>query len=178
MADNNLAAEMLQILQKRRSIRKFTDRELTVDELKILQKAVLLAPTSRDLQPCEFYFVTDREKIENLVKVKDGGTTPLLSAPLAVVVAADPAKCDVWHEDAAIAAYTLLLQAEAMGLGATWVQIRKRNNAKGDAETNVKSLLALPDNLRVLSIICIGEKGEQKSPRADETLHKEKIHLI
>ena len=95
-----------------------------------------------------------------------------------MLISADSEKCDVRVEDASIAAYTLLLQAEALGLGATWVQIRKRGNAQGDAEQNVKQVLNLPEHLRILSIVCIGEKGEKKEPRADETLHREKIHWI
>lgn len=173
----NKSAVMTEILQNRRSIRKFADRELTAAEQECLQKAVLLAPTSRDLQPCEFYWLTDRDMIQKLAAVKSGGTTPLKTAPLAVVVAADPDKCDVWVEDSAIAAYTLLLQAESMGLGACWVQIRKRSNEQGNAEANAKELLNLPEHLRALAIICIGEKAETKAPRADETLRREKIHL-
>lgn len=178
MMTENKSAVMTEILQNRRSIRKFTERQLTAAEQDCLQKAVLLAPTSRDLQPCEFFWLTDGEKIKQLAAVKGGGTTPLKTAPLAVVIAADPAKCDVWVEDSSLAAYTLLLQAEAMGLGACWVQIRKRSNDSGDAEDNVKSLLALPKNLRVLAIICIGEKAENKALRADDSLHREKIHTI
>ncbi|MGI5824253.1 MAG: nitroreductase family protein [Bacillota bacterium] len=178
MTNLQAAQALLDVLQKRRSIRKFTPRKLTAAETEILTKAVLLAPTSRDLQPCEFFFVADEAKIKALAKVKSGGTAPLSTAPLAVVVTADPEKCDVWTEDASIAAYTLLLQAEALGLGATWVQIRKRNSTEGDAEINVKKLLALPENLRVLAVVCIGEKAEEKAPRADESLRREKIHPI
>ena len=174
----NNADAMLEVLQKRRSIRKFTERKLNAEELEILQKAVLFTPTSRNFQPCEFYFVTDSEKITALTKVKGGGTTPLETAPLAVVVAADPEKCDVWIEDSSIAAYTLLLQAEAMDLGATWVQIRKRGVDNTDAEDNVKKVLALPDNLRIVSIVAIGEKAEEKAERTLDSLYREKIHVL
>ncbi len=177
MADWCSAEVLTDILQKRRSIRKFTDRKLTAEELAFLEKAALLAPTSRDLQPCEFYFITNSAKIQALADVKGGGTTPLKTAALAVVVAADPEKCDVWIEDSSLAAYSLLLQAEALGLGATWVQIRKRSKGETDAEANVKELLNLPQNLRVLAVVAIGEKDENKEPRADETLHREKIHF-
>lgn len=178
MMTENKSAAMTEILQNRRSIRQFTERQLTAAEQECLQKAVLLAPTSRDLQPCEFFWVTDGEIIKRLAAVKSGGTAPLNSASLAVVIAADPAKCDVWVEDSSLAAYTLLLQAEAMGLGACWVQIRKRSDGEGNAEDNVKKLLGLPENLRVLAIVCIGEKAEDKTPRADGSLHRDKIHVI
>ena len=178
MTDLQNAKVLTDILQKRRSIRKFTEKKLTKEEVAFLEKSVLLAPTSRDLQPCQFYFVTNSTKIKALAEVKGGGTTPLKTAVLAVVVAADPEKCDVWIEDSSLAAYSLLLQAEALGLGATWVQIRKRSKGETDAEENVKVLLDLPKNLRVLSIIAIGEKAENKDPRTDESLHSEKIHYI
>ena len=178
MTDLQNTKALTDIMQKRRSIRKFTERKLNREEIAFLEKAVLLAPTSRDLQPCQFYFVTNSAKIKALADVKNGGTTPLKTAALAVVVAADPEKCDVWIEDSSLAAYSLLLQAEALGLGATWVQIRKRSKGETDAEENVKSVLGLPQNLRVLAVAAIGEKNESKEPRADETLHREKIHII
>lgn len=178
MEQQERSMALLQILTARRSIRRFGERALTEAERSVLERAVLLAPTSRDLQPCQFYFVTNLELIRALAEVKDSGTRPLLTAPLAVVIAADPEKCDVWIEDSALAAYTLLLTAEALGLGATWVQIRKRGSGKEDAEENVKDLLRLPRELRVLAIVCIGEKAETKMPRAEETLHREKIHEL
>ena len=80
MTENKLAV-MTEILQNRRSIRKFTERQLTAAEQDCLQKAVLLAPTSRDLQPCEFFWLTDGEKIKQLAAVKGGGTTLDISSP-------------------------------------------------------------------------------------------------
>ena len=55
----------------------------------------------------------------------------IADAALAVVVVADPLASDVWIEDASIASIYLQLQAEDMGRGNCWVQVRVRFTASG-----------------------------------------------
>jgi len=95
-----------------------------------------------------------------------------------VVVCADPAKCDVWIEDASIASTYIQLAAESLGLGSCWVQIRDRLQDKGNtAEEYVSGLLNIPGNLRIESVIAIGYPDEKKPPHSREELQYEKVHL-
>lgn len=68
--------------------------------------------------------------------------------------------------------------AEELGLGSCWVQIRRRSDAEGTpAEENVKSILAIPDNYAVLSIVAIGHKARESKPFDEDKMQWEKIHI-
>jgi nitroreductase len=95
-----------------------------------------------------------------------------------VAVIADPAKSDVWIEDASIAAIIFQLEAEDLGLGSCWIQVRCRTRSDGeDSEAYVRDQLGIPASYRVLCLIAIGVKDEQRSPFDESRLAWEKIHL-
>ncbi|HEB74858.1 MAG TPA: hypothetical protein ENJ04_00715 [Nitrospirae bacterium] len=168
----------LELVRRRRSIRRFLDREVEAEKVGLIMEAALRAPSSRGLNPWEFIVVTDRDLLDRLSRSKRHGASFLKNAPLAVVVCADPDRCDVWIEDASIASIFIHLAAESLGLGSCWIQIRKRVDEKDNtAEENVSAVLGIPGNLRVESIIAIGYPGEEKPPHGAEELQHEKVHL-
>jgi septum formation protein len=70
------------------------------------------------------------------------GAAFLADAAMAVVVMADPLASDVWIEDASIASIMIQLQAEDLGLGSCWIQVRERFTATGIEETYPDTLKA------------------------------------
>ena len=169
---------LTQLLYNRRSIRKFTGEALTDVEIKELQRAALCAPTSKNCRSWEFVFVSDKDIIAQLSKCKEAGAQFLEGVALAVVIMADPQKTDVWVEDASIAATFIQLQAEALGLGSCWAQMRLRGYADGrSASELVKQLLNAPQNLEVECVIGIGHKDHQRSEYTDEKLPWQQIHI-
>ena len=164
------------MVKVRRSMRKFTDEKITAEEQRQLMRAALMAPSSKGLHSYEFVVVEDSNNIAELAKSKDRGAEFLEGAPLAIVVMADPSVSDVWVEDASVAATMLLLQAEDMGLGACWVQIRKRADEQGnDAENNVRKILNIEPEKRVLCIVAVGHKGMERKPQNEERLAWDKV---
>lgn len=167
-----------ELIKIRRSMRKFTDEELTQDEVVALLRAALMAPSSKGCHPWEFVVVDDKELLKQLAHCKEQGAELIEGAPLAVAVLADPAKSDVWVEDASVATTMMLLQAEDLGLGACWVQIRNRAMADGKpAEEMVRAILRVPEHLRVLSIVAVGHKGMERKPFNEDRLLWEKVHI-
>ncbi len=167
----------IDLIRKRRSIRKYQDREVEKEKIDLIVEAALRSPSSRSLNPWEFVVVTDRELIKKLSEAKEHGSSFLRSAPLAVVVCADPQRCDVWIEDCSIASIIIQLQAQDLGLGSCWVQIRKRMHQSGiPAEQYVKELLGIPEDMVVESIIGIGYSSEEKLPHPYSSLQFEKVH--
>ena len=167
-----------ELIKIRRSMRKFTDEELTQDEVVALLRAALMAPSSKGCHPWEFVVVDDKELLKQLAHCKEQGAELIEGAPLAVAVLADPAKSDVWVEDASVATTMMLLQAEDLGLGACWVQIRNRAMADGKpAEEMVRTILRVPEHLRVLSIVAVGHKGMERKPFNEDRLLWEKVHI-
>jgi nitroreductase len=168
---------ILEVLRRRRSIRQFAAQPIPAEVLDALLEAALRAPSSRGLRPWEFVVVTDPVTLKALATAKEHGAEFLAGAPLAIVVAADPRRCDVWVEDCAIAALCLQLAAVSLGLESCWAQMRLRRHADGrDAEAHVRELLDLPDHFAVDCIIGIGYPAEQKAGHPRATLPFDKIH--
>ena len=152
-----------ELLKVRRSMRKFTDEELTQEEVVTLMKAALMSPTSKRTNAWQFIMVDDKELLEKLSHCKAQASQFIADAPLTIVVTADPLVSDVWIEDASIASIIIQLQAEDMGLGSCWVQVRE--------------VLDIPLQLQVLSVVAIGHKGMERKPFSEEHLQWEKVHI-
>lgn len=166
------------LIKNRRSMRKFTDEELTQDQVVALLKAALMAPSSKRTNPWQFIVVDDKETLQKLSLCKEMGASFLKDAAMAIVVMADPLASDVWIEDAAIASIMIQLQAEDMGLGSCWIQVRERFTATGIPSGDyVHNVLDIPLQLQVLSIVAVGHKGMERKSFKEEHLQWEKIHL-
>mgnify|MGYP003409036146 CR=1 FL=1 len=167
-----------ELLIKRRSCRKFTEQAVEQEKIDTLMTSVLMSPSSKRCNPWEFIVVTDKDKIQALSVCKDNGATFVAGAPLAIIVMADQTKTDVWVEDTSIASILLQLQAEDLGLGSCWVQIRNRHQADGTpAETVVRKMFNIPENMAVESIIAIGYRNGEAKSFDPARLQKEKLHF-
>ena len=167
-----------ELIKSRRSHRSFTDELLNGDDVKLLLRAGLMAPSSKGLHSYEFIVVEDKQMLAALSQCKAVGSDFLSGAPLAIVVLADPRISDVWIEDASVAAMNILLQAEDLGLGACWIQLRDRQDAEGQpTEDIVKSLLAIPDEMRAVCMIAVGHKGMERKPQNEDRLKWERVHI-
>ena len=169
---------MLDLLRKRRSVRRFMERPVEAEKVELLIEALLRSPSSKGRNPWEFIIVTDPEQRAGLAKAKPKGGSFVAYAPLAIVVCADPDKCDVWVEDCSIAAIILQLTALDLGLGSCWSQIRERNHVDGDPSTDyLCEQLNLPDRYEVEAIIGIGYPVEEKSGHDKQSLAYNKVHI-
>ena len=169
--------KFLSVIEKRRSIRKFTRQPVEQEKIEHLVEAALRAPSSRGLNPWEFLVVTERDQLTALSRAKPHGASFLAAAPLGIVVCADPSKSDVWVEDAAIASVFIHVAAVSAGLGSCWIQIRKRmHDQTKTAEAHVREVLGMPDHMAVESIIAIGYADEIKSGHPKKDLPHNKVH--
>lgn len=170
--------EFSKLIINRRSMRKFTDELLTQDQVVTLLKAALMSPSSKRSNGWQFIAVDDKELLRKLSLCKQNGGAFLADAPLGIVIMADPSVSDVWIEDASIASIMIQLQAEAIGLGSCWVQVRNRFTESGlPSDEYVKEVLNIPSQMQVLSIIAVGHKGMQRKPFNEDNLQWEKVHI-
>lgn len=167
----------IDLARKRRSVRRYEPRPIEPEKIERLIEAALRAPSSRGLRPWEFIVVSNPQTIEQLAAAKPHGSSFLKGAALAVVVCVDPAKCDVWVEDAAIATIYVHLAAADMGLGSCWIQIREReHDGARSAAAYVGELLQLPPQYEVEAIVAVGYPAEEKKPHAADSLPYDKVH--
>lgn len=164
------------LLRKRRSIRRFQDKPVEQEKIELLIEAMLRAPSSRSLNPWEFVVVKQKETLEALSRAKPHGAAFIKNASLAIVVCADPAKCDVWIEDCSIASILLHLAATDLDLGSCWVQVRLReHDARQSAEAYVADTLGLKAGMVVEAMIAIGYPAEEKDSHPASSLLVDRV---
>lgn len=166
------------LVQLRRSHRKFTTDEIDAEDVRKIMRAALMAPTSKGQRAWQFVVTDDPMDIEKLSDAKDLGSQFMKGAPLAIAVLGDPVQNDCWIEDGAIAAISMQYQAEELGLGSCWVQMRGRGLADGtSADTVIRGILDIPENLSVLCVIVLGHKADERKPQNEDRLKWENVHL-
>ncbi len=168
----------LELLESRRSIRKFKSRPVEKEKVDLLVEAALRAPSSRSLNPWEFIVVSDKKLLARLAECKSHGASFLKSAPLGIVVLADPKRCDVWIEDSSIASIFIHLAAHSLSLGSCWIQVRERiHDDNTSAGEYVAGLLGIPSGLEVEALVAVGYPDSSLSGHSKENLQYNKVHM-
>ncbi len=166
------------LLVNRRSYRKYLNEPLSGDEVQLILEAALLSPTSKNKHSWEFVVVEDKEMLSKLSNCKPHSASFVADAALAVVVAGNPLESDVWVEDASIAAINMQLQAEELGIGSCWVQVRNREFSETiTAGEYINDILDIPMPMEVLCIVSFGKKEKPRSPNSVDNLLWEKVHV-
>ena len=153
--------EFQQVVAARRSVRKFSDREVPHDVLRQVLAVALQAPSSRNCRSTRFLVVRKPEIVHRMAGMRDYGAAPLAAAPAAIVVMGDRAASDLWVDNAAIAATMLQLALVDAGLKSCWVHVNARprvsaDPASGSAEEYLKDLLGVRDGMRILCVVAVG----------------------
>ena len=171
--------ELLEILQKRRSVRKYTAENISQDKLEKILQAGLLAPSSRAIYPVELVAVRDKEMLRGLSECKAAGAAMLKNADAAIVVIGDTAKSDAWIEDCSITMTLMMLEATEQGVGNCWVQCRGRKTSeRASTEECVKALFSIPESYGVLAILSLGMPAEEFAPRELPDTDNAKVQYI
>ena len=166
------------LVQQRRSHRKFTTEEIDAESVKLILRAALMSPTSKGQRAWQFVVVDNPTDIEKLADAKDLGSQFLKGAPLAIVVLGDPLQNDCWIEDGSIAAIAMQYQAADLGLGSCWAQMRGRGLSDGTtADTVIQGVLDIPENFHVLCILGIGHPADERKPQNEDKLKWENVHI-
>lgn len=169
--------DLLQLMQNRRSVRKFTGEAVSEEQLKTILQAALLSPTSRGKRSWEFVVVQDAETLEKLSKCRVMGSSFLKGADKAIVVIGDTSATDVWVEDCSIAMANMYLMADAIGVGSCWIQGRNRKaDQEMTTETYVKNLLNIPEKYALEAIMALGIPAEHAAAYELDKLSYEKVH--
>lgn len=185
VAENNIYSSIItqkmtnfkDLAQLRRSHRKFTEEEISPEDVQAILRAALMSPTSKSQRAWQFVVVEDKLDINKLADAKDLGSQFMKGAPLAIVVLGDPQQNDCWIEDGSIAAISMQYQAEELGLGSCWVQMRGRGLADGTpADEVIRGVLDIPSNLNTLCIIAFGHKADERKPQNEDNLKWENVH--
>ncbi len=144
--------DVFEAVQQRRSIRAYQDKPVPREALEKILEAGRLAPSARNFEPWHFIAVTDAKKRRALSK---GGFAKFLAeVPLVIVSCGDYKASPSWYAvDVALALENMILTATNEGLGTCCVISFK--------EKEVKTLLKIPENFRVLVLLAVGYSREK-----------------
>lgn len=155
--------DVFEAIRKRRSIRKYQEREVESDKLERILEAARLAPSARNRQEWRFIIVKDKTKREELVREASPHQLFMLQAPIiivAYVLERDYVmRCGVpaHYIDVAIALTHIHLQAIEEGLGTCWIG--------SFYQDKVKKVLNLPEEAEVIQLMTLGYPAEDPEPR-------------
>lgn len=154
--------DLLDILKKRKSIRKYTDEEIPSETIDKILEAAKLAPSGRNKKPVKLIVVRDKETLEYLSNTRSHGSQLLAGANAAIVVTGDSELSDTWIEDCSIAMTIMQLKATELGVGNCWVQVRGRTlDETGEVTADlIKSKLNIEEKYSVECMLALGMPAE------------------
>jgi nitroreductase len=156
----------LELIYRRRSIRRFARGELEPETITELLRAAMAAPSAKNGQPWQFIVVTDRQALEEMRERHPSGYLAAECAALFVILG--PGEHILLDQDLANATQNLLLAAAGLGLGACWMGMR------AERQPPVKQYLGIPEDMRVVSMVAVGYPAEDKEPRTN--YDESKVH--
>ncbi len=166
----------MDIIWKRRSVRKFSDRAVEAEKLELLLRAAMQAPSAGNQQPWEFMIVQKPENLETLSHYNPYARC-LAGAAVGIVVLGNEkrmTKPEKWEQDLGAATQNLLLEAAHLELGAVWL------GTAGDPErmAAVQTMLQLPSHLRPYSVIAVGYPSDQNANHVVDRFDESRIHYF
>lgn len=157
--------DFLEVIEKRHSVRKYSDRLVEKELLDAIVKVAQTAPSSRNSKSSAFMIIEDRDTLDALSQMRDYGASPLKSAQAAILVMGDESKTDLWVDNCAISATFIQLAVTAMDLVSCWIHINGRPCLKDEpqgakAEDYVRELIGIREGLRPYCAVAIGYPEE------------------
>ena len=148
---------VIKAIHSRKSVRHFNDENVLKEQLEVLIRAGMAAPSANNLQPWAFIGITNRDTLDQLANGLPYAKM-LFRTSAAIVVCGIPAKSGsdspegYWVQDCSAASQNILLAAEALGMGAVWTGVHPR----AERIKIVRNILGIPDTVIPLNVIPIG----------------------
>ncbi len=162
---NDTVLSIPDIIQNRRSIRKYTNQKVEKEKLELLVSAALSAPTACNSRPWEFVIITEQEVLQ---KLQEKLLFARYNAPAAIAVcgnlkiANNSAAKHYWVQDCSAATQNILLTAVSLGLGTVWIGVYPLPSVIKP----VSEILNLPDHVTPLNLIYVGYPAEERQARS------------
>lgn len=151
----------LQTILNRKSVRTYTGREITDEQINLMLRAGMSAPSSRDRRPWHLMVISDKSVLNSLGSQLKNATI-IKNANKAIIVCGDDQLSDnCWFLDCAAVTQNILLAAESMGIGAVWTAVYPYEDRAGV----VNKMFQLPEHIHALAIIPLGYPEGRHTPK-------------
>jgi nitroreductase len=169
-------ADFMEIVQGRRSIRRYQDREIPEEHLTTVLEAIRWAPSWANTQCWEIIVVKDpaiKQKLREILSSGNPSSNAVVEAPVVIVLCGKLERAgykkgeattkfgDWFMFDIGIATQTLCLTAHHMNIGTVIIGLFNQDKAK--------EILRVPDGYEVVSLVPLGYPAEEsKAPHRKE----------
>lgn len=164
----------IDVIQQRRTLRRFTSAEISDEAVQHLLTAAMAAPSMMGRKPWHFVVIRDagvKERIAEAFRVHP----QLAGAPVWIAFLADVSASPAWRMDMSAAVMNTLLQATAMGLGATW--IGTVDSKWTPAQVEACRTLHIPEGWELFAFVAVGQPAEQRRPHVlDPYVFSTRVH--
>jgi nitroreductase len=158
-------------IYERRSIRKYTEQEISDEDMQKILKAGMNAPSAHNLKPYDLIVVRNKETLKKLADCCIYSHM-LNEANAAIVVcsSADDEKTPYWEADCGAVTENILLEATSLGIGTCWL------GGYPDLEKTgmEKKVLGVPENYQIFCVISMGYPAETR--KVNDNYYEEKVH--
>ena len=161
----------MDIINKRRSVRVYKDKEVEKEKIEKFLRAAMQAPSAANQQAWEFIVVEDKETLK-----KFQGWVPLKTSckfSLTFIVLGNKDNMMVpecWQQDLGAAVENLLLEAVELELGGVWMAVAPME----ERMSYIKKLFNLPENIVPYSVLPVGYPTEE--PWFADRYDSNKVH--
>jgi nitroreductase len=155
-------------IQTRRSYRSLAPMEIKEDIIADLAECAHLAPSCKNHQPSRFLFVNDKELLNKLFTTLTPNNKWAERASMIIVAFSNVKYGCIMKErlyylfETGIATSFILLRATELGLVA--------HPIAGFDESKVKSILKIPNDMRVITLIIIGLHNQEINPELTDLM--------
>ncbi len=159
----------------RRSVRKFSDKEVEQEKISNVLKAGMQAPSSMNQQAWEFIVVKDKEIRAKLSGFKPGGALVNLCDTVIIVLGnQNNMKAPVmWQQDLGCCSQNIMLEAVNLGLGSVWLGC-----APNEERMNfIKELFSLPEGVNPYCVLALGYPLEDDANKFVDRFDESKVHF-
>lgn len=163
--------EVIKNILSRRSIRSFSDKKISKEDLETLVKCAIHAPSARNLQTWRFTVLTEQEDIKALIAVigkalnNDGYD---MYKPAAIIIPSNSIDSPYGRDDNACALENIFLAAHSLGIGSVWI-----NQLNGICDNQkVRELLTkyeIPSNHVVFGMAALGYPSDAEPKKVEKT---------
>ena len=157
--------ETIKTILQRRSIRKYSSKEIDDEVLNEILKCGTYAPSGKNRQSAVIVLIKDkktRDLISKLnTKILNSLSDPYYNAPYIIIVLADK-RVNTYIEDGSCCLENMMLGAESLGLGTCWIH-RAREMFETDEGKELLAKWGLDASLEGIGSLALGYKDESKN---------------
>lgn len=156
----------IEAIKTRRSVREYSDKEISKEDLKQIIDCARMAATARNIQPWQFVVVRDSVKLAKISELAPNGSF-IKGANAAVIVFSEDTK--YYLEDGSASICNIMLAAHALGIGSCWIAGDKKPYCE-----DIKKLFNAPVEMKLVGMVSLGYAkeavAEKEKKSVDEVL--------